>query len=265
MQEEACLIVKDLEVGYGNNSVLENINFSLTKGEICGLLGPNGSGKTTLLKSINGILGNGQGSIWVDRKNLKTLTRKAIAGLMAVVPQNTSTQFSFTVLQIVLMAGSARYGMLGKPGKIDYKHAQDILDEIGIADLASRVFNELSGGERQLVLIARALFQSPKILLLDEPIAHLDFKKQYSIMQIIRKMTLEKKLATMITMHDPNLAGRYCHRLIMLKQGRIVYQGSKNDVFNADALNATYDIKVRVECTCDGVQYVLPLESKTCH
>ncbi|MBN2040366.1 MAG: ABC transporter ATP-binding protein [Spirochaetes bacterium] len=255
MQNIECLTVNGLEYCYRNIKVLNNISFSLIKGEICGLLGPNGSGKTTLLKCINGILSNGRGIITVNNSDISTMDRQSIARVIAIVPQDADTVFTFTVLQMVIMGGSSRYGILGKPAKKDYEHARSVLHEIGILHLESRIFNELSGGEKQMVLIARALFQQPEILLLDEPTSHLDFKRQYSIMQIIKRITSERNLATLITLHDPNLAGRYCHKLVMLKGGNIAYEGLKTAIFNARSLTDTYDINVRMENTNDGMQY----------
>lgn len=264
MPNTRVLTVSHLDYSYRNSRVLDDISFGVTRNQICGLLGPNGSGKTTLLKSINGILTQKKGCIRVNGQNINRLDRPSIAKIMAVVPQETGAVFPFTVLQMVVMGGTSRYGLFGKPGKRDYRHALDILEEMGIAALADRMFTELSGGEKQMVLIARALFQNPVILLLDEPTSHLDFKKQHHVMQTIRRITVEKNLATLVTLHDPNLAGRYCDSLIMIRQGRIIYEGLRQSVFTADSLNATYDIAVRIECACDGTQFVLAGECTEC-
>lgn len=258
MSENPILTVKDLAYSYRTTTVLSNISFSMRKGEICALLGPNGSGKTTLLKCVNGILNNGNGHIMVNGRSVSGMTRDDIARVMAVVPQFTSTVFSFTVLQMVIMGGGSRFGLTGRPGDRDYATAMEVLDELEIAHLSGRIFNELSGGERQLVLIARALFQKPQILLLDEPTSHLDFKKQFSIMQEIKRITEERNLATLITLHDPNLAGRYCSRLVMLKEGNIAFQGSRDSVFNQESLSYTYGIKVKIQDTACGIQFVIP-------
>lgn len=260
MNNDQTLTVHDLSFAYREKNVLQNINFSVNKGDICGLLGPNGSGKTTLLKCINGILGKTNGSIKIHEKNISSLQREEIAKLMAVVPQELHLVFSFTVLQVVVMGGGSRFGLTGTPKEKDYLEALEVLEELGVPHLASRIFNELSGGEKQIVLIAKALFQKPHILLLDEPISHLDFKKQYTIMELIKKITRGKNLTTLITLHDPNIAGRYCNKLVMLKEGNIVYQGSREDVFHAKSLEAIYDIRVQIENTRKGGMYVLPAD-----
>jgi iron complex transport system ATP-binding protein len=258
MHSTKTLTVHELEYAYRENKVLKNITFSVNDGEICGLLGPNGSGKTTLLKCINGIFGYGNGSVKVKGQNIGKLSREEIAKLMAVVPQDLSVVFSFTVLQIVIMGGGARFGLTGIPTEKDYLNALDVLKELGIVHLADRRYNELSGGEKQIVLIARALFQKPMILLLDEPTSHLDFKRQYTIMELIKKITAEKNLTTLVTLHDPNIAGRYCSKLVMLREGRIVYHGSRSEIFNTKSLEATYGMKVKIENTKKGIEYVLP-------
>jgi iron complex transport system ATP-binding protein len=252
------LSVNELNYSYRDHRVLNNISFSVNEGEVCGLLGPNGSGKTTLLKCMNGILSNGNGHVKVIDKKISSLQREEIAMLMAVVPQELNVVFSYTALQIVIMGGGARFGLTGIPSEKDYLTALDTLKELGMEHLADRRYNELSGGEKQTVLIARALFQKPKILLLDEPTSHLDFKKQHTIMDLIRKITIEKKLTTLVTLHDPNIAGRYCDRLVMLREGKIVYQGLRSKIFNAESLGATYDMKVEIKNTGQGIEYVLP-------
>jgi iron complex transport system ATP-binding protein len=159
---------------------------------------------------------------------------------------------------MVLMAGSARFGVSGVARKSHYRAALETLDELHIADLAERPYNELSGGEKQMVLIARALFQKAGVLLLDEPTSHLDFKRQHTIMELIRKITREKNLTTVMTLHDPNTAGRYCDRLVMLKSGCICHQGPRDMVFHAESLESVYGMRIRMGQTDTGADYVLP-------
>ncbi|MFH0976242.1 MAG: ABC transporter ATP-binding protein [Spirochaetota bacterium] len=258
MHKSEILVIKNIDFSYREKNILNNINFSVEAGEICGLLGPNGSGKTTLLKCINGIIKCKSGSIVINGRELAKLSREEIAKQISVVPQELNVVFSFTVLQIVLMGGSSRFGFSGIPQKKDYLNAIEVLEELNIEYLAGRRYNELSGGEKQIVLIARALFQKAGILLLDEPTSHLDFKRQYTIMELIKKISKEKNLTTLITLHDPNIAGRYCSRLIMLKNGCVVHQGLREKIFHAESLESMYDMRVTIENTDRGIEYVLP-------
>jgi iron complex transport system ATP-binding protein len=257
-QDGHILSVEHINFSYGERKILSDISFSVAAGEICGLLGPNGSGKTTLLKCVNRILEGNTGTIKIRGRDISRLSRLEISRLVAIVPQELNVMFAFTVLQMVLMGGSGRYGFSGIPGRRDYQHAMEVLEELNIDHLAERKYNELSGGEKQMVLIAKALFQGAEVLLLDEPISHLDFKRQYTIMELIKKITAGKGLTTLITLHDPNIAGRYCHRLIMLNEGSVAHQGLTDTVFHPESLGAIYDMKIRIEYTDAGIGYVLP-------
>lgn len=258
MTKNEIVMVDHVNFRYREKPTLSNVSFSVTKGELCGLLGPNGSGKTTLLKCMNRLLAIETGSITVHGQNIATLNREEIAKQIAVVPQELHIVFSFTVMQIVLMGGSVRFGLAGLPGKKDYLSAHAILEELQIEHLSKRRYNELSGGEKQMALIARALFQEAGILLLDEPTSHLDFKRQYVIMELIRKISRKKNLTTIMTLHDPNAAGRYCDRLIMMKNGRICHEGGRNQVFHVESLESIYDMKIKMGHTDTGAQYVFP-------
>jgi iron complex transport system ATP-binding protein len=256
------LRVENISFGYRQRKILNNISFSVKPGEICGLLGPNGCGKTTLFKCINGVLEQRGGSIEINGRDIMRLSREKLARLIAVVPQELNIVFGFSVLQIVLMGGTGRFGFTGIPRQGDHVQAMEILSELGIESLAGRRYNELSGGEKQMVLIARALFQRTDILLLDEPTSHLDFKRQHAIMDMIKKITLEKNLTTIITLHDPNIAGRYCDRLVMLSRGEIRYEGPRRSVFHAESLGTIYDMKIRIECTDGGTECVFPADEE---
>ncbi len=258
IQESCILEVDNIGFSYRQRRVLEEISFSVKAGEICGLLGPNGCGKTTLLKCINRVLACDSGRILVHGNDVSKLSRNEIACIIAVVPQELHVAFSFTVMQMVLMGGTARYGFSGIPRKKDYLAAGGILEELHIEHLAGRQYNELSGGEKQVVLIARALFQQPAIMLLDEPTSHLDFKRQHIIMEMIKKVSGENGLTTLITLHDPNTAGRYCNRLIMLRRGCVCHQGSRDKIFHEESLESVYEMKIKMERTDTGADYVTP-------
>ncbi len=252
------LAVHDLSFDYDSIPTLRDIDFTVEPGMMCGLLGPNASGKSTLFKLINGILKPKQGRVVVQGREIGPLSRTAVAGLMAVVPQYSSVAFSFTVLQMVVMGRTARLGAMGRPSRKDYRDAEAALDDLGVLRLKDRLFNALSGGERQIALLARALVQATSILLLDEPTSHLDFKNQYLIMDLVRSLTASRKLTSLITLHDPNLAASYCGQMVMLKQGRVHRQGMTDDVFEEGALESLYGMKVSVKSGPGGKSYVLP-------
>ncbi len=254
----ATLSVRYLSFGYAERPVLKDIDFSVEEGAICGLLGPNGSGKTTLLKCISGFLKPCTGGVFIGGQAVAGLSRCTASKLLAVVPQMTALAFSFSALQIVVMGRVARLGAFAIPSRKDYRDAESILSQLGLSHLGKRGFNEMSGGERQMILLARALFQDPEILLLDEPTSHLDFKNQHLVLDRVAAVTREKNLTTLVTLHDPNLAVRYCSQMVMLKKGRIHRKGTRSDVFEADALESMYGMKVSVENGCRGNCYVIP-------
>jgi iron complex transport system ATP-binding protein len=252
------LRAEEIGFSYGNRSVLRNVSFEAQPGVICGLLGPNGSGKTTLLKCINGLYAPTYGRIMINGRRITGLSRKEIAALMAMVPQKTVVAFSFTTLQMVLMGRTPRFGSTKTPGPQDYEEAYHMLEDLGIAHLADRRFNELSGGEKQMVILARAFFQDTQILLFDEPTSHLDFKNQVLIMEIIQEMTRKKDLVTLVTLHDPNLAYRYCERMVMLKQGEVVCMGGREKAFDNHTLSSLYEMNVFIDYTKGGVVMAFP-------
>jgi iron complex transport system ATP-binding protein len=261
-QNDRIMVINNLGFSYHKQKILFNISFSVSKGQICGLLGPNGSGKTTLLKCMNGILKPDTGNVSIHKRRLTELSREEIAKSIAAVPQELKVVFSFTVIEIVLMGGSGRFGLAGTPKAQDRRQAGAVLEELGIGHLAQRCYNDLSGGEKQMVLIARALFQEADILLLDEPISHLDFKRQHMIMELIRRITRERNLAILITLHDPNIAGRYCDRLIMLNRGRILHQGARDNIFHAKSLGSVYGMRIKIERTGIGTPFAFPDDTR---
>jgi iron complex transport system ATP-binding protein len=253
-----ALAVENLSFYYGPRLILDEITFSVSSGSICGLLGPNGSGKTTLLKCINGILKPARGCISVHNVSLKKMDRQEIAKNMSVVPQQTNTVFAFKVVDMVVMGRSPALEMWQKPTLTDRDDAAKVLTELGVGHLAERCFNEISGGERQMVLLARSIYQDTKIMLLDEPTSHLDLKNQIKIMDIVRSVAMERKITIIMTLHDPNLALHYCNDVVLLKEGCIMDMGEKAQVLFDDNLSSMYELKVSLEETLQGIKVILP-------
>ncbi|MBI9092269.1 MAG: ABC transporter ATP-binding protein [Desulfobacterium sp.] len=255
---ESSLVIENLTAGYGKVPILKKINLSLQKGSICALMGENGSGKTTLIRCINATLKPLRGKVWVKKKALASLNRMEIARLISVVPQATHSAFSFTCMEMILMGAVARMKPWSAPGRKEVAKAMVALEEVGGKKLADRLFNRLSGGERQLVMIARALYQDTPIMLLDEPNTHLDYSNQHSVMELIRRLVKRRNVTALITLHDPNLALFYCDRVAMLKQGEILALGKTKDIMNDGMLRQVLGSNIQCGHTENGVLVVTP-------
>jgi len=250
--------VHHLWFDYGTGPVLKDVCLTAEPGMVSGLLGPNASGKTTLFKCMNGILHPRSGQVTLSGRPVAGMPRKTLARIMAVVPQQTGAIFSFTARDMVVMAKAPGLAMWQRPSKSDFAGAEQALADVRAQGLARRLFTTLSGGEKQIVLLARAMFQAPSILLLDEPTAHLDFKNQHLMLDMVRTVTQKKGLTTIITLHDPNLASRYCDNIVMLKQGKLCGSGPVRDVFCEKTLESVYGIKVMVTDYNRGSCLVIP-------
>lgn len=235
------LEIKDITFRYSRRAplILDNINLTLEKGEIGILLGKNGSGKTTLFKNILGIEKPESGSISYDGKDLLRLSRRERAGYIAYVPQDI--QFGdLTVYDTVLMGRMAYFGL--RAGKEDEKITEEVLNDMGLTELASRNANELSGGERQKIAIARALVQEPKLLIFDEPTGNLDIANEQLILKEAKKVAKEKGIGILTSLHDLNQALDLGTKFFFIKEGKIVYSGGPEivtkevikEIFNAD-------------------------------
>ena len=235
------LEIKDITFRYSRRAplILDNINLTLEKGEIGILLGKNGSGKTTLFKNILGIEKPESGSILYDGKDILRLSRRERAGYIAYVPQDI--QFGdLTVYDTVLMGRMAYFGL--RAGKEDEKITEEVLNDMGLTELASRNANELSGGERQKIAIARALVQEPKLLIFDEPTGNLDIANEQLILKEAKKVAKEKGIGILTSLHDLNQALDLGTKFFFIKEGKIVYSGGSEivtkevikEIFNAD-------------------------------
>ncbi len=241
-----------------DKNILDNVSFAISKGEICCILGKNGSGKTTLIKCINRLLIPYSGEVFIDGRNTKKMSNKDIAKSMAFIPQEHRISFNYSVIDMVVMGRFPNLTMFSHPSDKDYEIALSSLTEIGIENLAFRNYNELSGGEKQLVLISRALAQQPEIFLLDEPTSHLDFKNQHFILQTITKIALKNNVSIIMAMHDPNLAIKFCNRFITLKDGKVLVSGTSNDILNEENLSNIYDMKINIKYLDSGSTFITP-------
>jgi len=236
--------------GKAHEPVLTDLTYAIDSGKILGVLGPNGSGKSTLLKLLTRVLRGQDGTIELFGQNLLTLTQGDIARSVAFVPQETQQSFPFTIAQMVLMGRFPHHSGWGGwhwEDSTDLATAYAAMVDLDVAHLGTRLITDVSGGERQRAIIARALAQEPKVLLLDEPTAFLDLHHQLDIARILRQLNRDRGLTVVIVSHDLNLASQYCDHLILLNQGRIVKGGSPKEVIEADILEAVYGCRVLID------------------
>ena len=257
------LAIENVSAGYDKVPVLKDVSLKVEQGTICALMGRNGSGKTTMLRCINAILKPMRGRIVANGRPVSSLSRIEIARLISLVPQGVQAVFSFSCLEMILMSSAARINAWSSPGKKEIQKALGVLDEVGIPALAHRPFNQLSGGERQLIMLARALFQDAPIMLLDEPNSHLDFSNQHRIMGLMRDVVKKRGVTALISLHDPNLTLHYCDQVAMLKDGRVIAHGPTDDVMENETLRHVLGENIQMDLTVKGFRVVTPLPSST--
>jgi iron complex transport system ATP-binding protein len=236
--------------GKTQDAVLTDLTCAIESGNILGMLGPNGSGKSTLLKLLTRVLRLQEGSIELFGQDLLALSQAEIARTVAFVPQETQQSFPFTIAQMVLMGRFPHHSGWGGwhwEDSADLAVAYSAMVDLDVAHLGTRLITDVSGGERQRAIIARAIAQEPKVLLLDEPTAFLDLHHQLDIARILRQLNRERGLTVIIVSHDLNLASQYCDHLILMEQGRIVKGGSPEEVIEPDILEAVYGCRVLVD------------------
>lgn len=229
--------------------ILSDVSFTLQSGQFLSLLGPNGVGKSTLFRCILRLLSSYQGKILIDGRDLRGLSTAEMATCIAYIPQSHHPAFNYTVFDMVLMGTTAQRGKFSSPGKKQEERAAQALEKMGISDFAGRYYAHLSGGERQLVLIARALAQQSHFLLMDEPTANLDYGNQIRVLQRIRQLAQEGYCILQST-HNPDQAYLFSHKILAMKNGRIVAQGAPADVLNRELIHTLYGIDVEVEHLC---------------
>ncbi len=227
------------------DSLFHKLNLQIAAGSATALLGPNGAGKTTLMDLALGWRSPRMGEILLDGTSVGLWSNRRRGRFMALVPQDEKIPFEYSVMEYILLGRAPYLPPLGTPGKTDRKIAQASLEETGIGHLAGRTVSRLSGGERQLVLLARALTQQPRLLLLDEPASHLDLHNKEKILTILRKLQ-ERGISLFFTSHDPDMVMRLADHAILLKTGSIVQTGRAGDVLNEENLTHLYNVPVRI-------------------
>jgi iron complex transport system ATP-binding protein len=244
---EPILTMRKAGFRYGASWAVKSVDLDVFPGEMLGIIGPNGSGKTTLLKLLDGMGLPHEGEVLVRGKNLVTLKRGEVARVVAMVAQENFFRFAFSVLEVVLMGRFPHLGRLQFERDKDMEIAVSALRATHCLELSGRSIHDLSGGEKQRVLLARALAQEPGVILLDEPTSFLDLKYKKEIFDLVAGLTLEKGLAVVVVSHDIDLVSQYCHRIVMLKQGKVHLAGTPDQVIDAESIGAVYECAVLVD------------------
>lgn len=246
------LSTKDLKVGYGNKSVLSGLNIYALSGKIVGILGSNGSGKTTVLRTISGLLAPLGGRVEINQKDLKAYSQMELARTLALVLTGQQFNAEFLTSRMVVAAGRYPYtGFMGNLTDTDEERVTEAIKLVHVEDLTERFFLELSDGERQKIMLARALAQETKLIILDEPTSFLDLKNRSELMQILRRLCQERKLTVLLSLHDLEIASKYCDQVILVKDGAVLSCGTPEEVISASMVNQLYDL--------DNLNYSLAL------
>lgn len=240
------LRINNLSGGYANVQVIKDISLAIQGGDFIGLIGPNGCGKTTLLRLLTRILPLQKGGVFLEDKDISKMKLKEICREVAFVQQDTMINFPFTVSEIVLMGRIPHLKRLQTESKKDFAIAEAALVMTDTINLKHKNINELSSGERQRVIIAKALAQEPILLLLDEPTSHLDIGHQIQILDLLKRLNRKNNLTIVMVLHDLNLAGEYCNRIVLLNEGKVFKEGVPQEVLTYQNIEAVYKTVVVV-------------------
>ncbi|MCG8551118.1 MAG: ABC transporter ATP-binding protein [Desulfobacterales bacterium] len=254
--ENNMLKVNTLSFSYGRHPVLEDISFQIKTGELCALFGPNGTGKTTLFKCCLKFLNPDSGTVRINGKDIRRLTPKQMARLVAYVPQAHHCAFHFTAGQIVLMGRTPHLNRFFTPGARDRKLADHAMQVLDISHLADTAFNRLSGGQQQMVLIARAIAQQTGLIFLDEPAAALDFKNQIRLWQTLQHIA-EQGTAILACTHDPNHVSWFCHSTVVLDRSQLLAKGPPGQVMTQEMMDRIYGDTCQVK-DFNGLKIMVP-------
>ena len=242
----ATLQLQDVSFAYHRDPVVKSISLQVQPGEFVGVLGPNGSGKSTLLKLLGGILKPDSGSVRFREKPLHEYKRKILAQSIAWLPQEHAMAFSFRVDEIVLMGRHPYLSPMTFEGQTDFDIAGQAMRTTDTTHLSDRQFSDISGGEKQRVMMACAIAQEPEVMLLDEPTTALDIKYQLEIINILGRLNRNEGMTLILAMHDLHLASKYCRRLILIDKGTIVKDGTPEEVLQKEILESVYGVQLKV-------------------
>jgi iron complex transport system ATP-binding protein len=251
------LDIVDLNLSYGSKSVLDGLNLQ-AEPEITALIGPNAAGKSTLLKCVAGIL-KPEGHIFLDEKDILDQKKTELREMISYLPQDMPDLTTLTVMEVVL---------LGKVNSLSWKVSEEeidqayrVLEDLGMEGQASSPMTELSGGQQQMVYIAQSLVRNPSLLLMDEPTNNLDLQKQLEMFELVKGVTEERKITTLMVLHDINLASRYADRIVVLRDGKVFCSGTAKEVINEDLIRDVYGVEAAVHLSQEGFPQILPLGS----
>ena len=238
------LQIRSVSAAYGKVEALKNISLNIQSGEILGVIGPNGAGKSTLIKVLSGVLAIKSGQVLVNDQEISSYSPAQRARTLAVVPQARHVGGAFTVKQAVLLGRTSYLGFLGNPGEKDLERVSWAMDQTDVTSLAERKLAEISGGEQQRVLLARALAQDTPVLLLDEPTNHLDLKYQVSLLSLLKTLVSQENLTVLLAMHDLNQVSGIADRVALLKDGSLYKLGAPREVLTPEHIKETYQTEV---------------------
>jgi iron complex transport system ATP-binding protein len=253
----ALLELADVAVRLGGREVLDGVSLEVRPGEMVGLVGRNSAGKTTVVRVASGVWAPRRGGVRLAGRELSAWSRRELARRVAVVPQQTTVPFPFRVAEVVLMGRTPHLGALRFEGREDAARAQQAMERLGIASLAERSVLELSGGERQLTMVARALCQDAELILLDEPTAFLDLEHRLEVLALVKELTARGRAALVVS-HDLGLVARFCDRLAILAGGRVLADGTPGRVLTPDLLREGFGIEAEILAASDGSPVVVP-------
>jgi iron complex transport system ATP-binding protein len=257
---EHSIVVNKLNWSFDDIKILDEISFNIEKGKFYSIIGPNGSGKTTLLKNISRALEPERETVFVLNNDLLKLTGKELAKKMACVHQNTNTDLDFQVMDIVLMGRSPYLRRFQNEGDEDISIAKKAMEMTNTLHLKSKKFNELSGGEKQRVIAARAITQDTEILLLDEPISHLDIHHQIELLDTVKTLNKRKRTTVIAVLHDLNLSAQYSDYLILMDKGKIVSYGTPEEVLTEENIKKVYNIDIcLISNPATGKPHIIPI------
>src|SRR5512147_1312113 len=240
------LKIKNLSVDYGTRRILHEVSLEVQSGEVLALIGPNGAGKSTLIRAVSGVIPTASGQVRTNGDDFAALPPLRRARYVATVPQAVSMPPAYTVWETVLFGRTPYLGFLGQPSQADEEVARQALERVSALPLADRRVGELSGGEQQRVLLARALCQSTPILLLDEPTAHLDLQYQVNLLQLVHELAHKDHLAVLVALHDLNLAAHYADRVALMVAGTLKAMGKPEEVLQSKLIEEAYCLPVQV-------------------